>query len=1224
VTAAEFDVFNCNLDGISLIEASAGTGKTWNICGIYLRLLLEREFDVQQILVVTFTNTATAELRDRIRTRIVDMLACIEGEQQAIDDPFIAGMIGTLEQKHGISRAVMAGRLNLALQNFDEASIFTIHGFCQRALANSAFSSGQAFSLELLPDDSELMTEVVHDFWRRHIAGEGMGPELATWLIQQNLTPDKLVPLLRRELAKPLAKTLWPDDIDQPLNLDSAGIACAYDAAHISWQEHRDTIEDLLLAAKGHINGRNYTPASIAKGRDGFDAYFRCGDPLAVPDKNCDLFSTARLIEKTNANKVTPKHAFFDLAESMLDLREDIGREMERAYLQLIKKLLQEKDAIRQRKKDQRLLAYDDILYNLYAVMESGDYPWMAGSIRQRFPAALIDEFQDTDPLQFSIFNSIYGGAENPVFFVGDPKQAIYSFRNADLNAYLDAQRITTARYTLKQNQRSTKGLIDALNTLFSANPKTFMLPGLDYVPVALGSKPRKPFLDHSAPHAELQLWMLPKDENGMPVERSLAKNKAAEATAGEIARLLAASRNGEISIAGQALRAADIAVLVRSHAQGSAIRQALAARNIGSVELSQRSVYLSPDAGEIVLVLAAILMPARESWLRAALATEIIGCNAAEIAATSVDSGRLTDYVDRFSEYRTQWLRRGIGFMFRHLLTQEGVSARMLCRPDGERRLTNLLHLGELLHQAAETHDSPEALLRWLQTRRSEEKHGEEAQQRLDSDRKLVQIVTIHKSKGMEYAVVFCPFLWDNVQLPGRGMQGHEYHDDDGKAVIDFRSLSDEETKQIRSRIRQENTAETLRLIYVALTRAVYRCYLLAGCYSRKTRTSLSTSESVGSLLNWLVAGDRTEPQHWPVKDMAPAEIELAWNSLKARCGDHISLMPMPSGAGSRLILEDESQDALTTAPLPSSIPGSWKISSFSGMTLNAVSEIAASDHDVRIQALEILRQPEVRPGELDQDDILLFPRGPDAGNCIHAAFENCDFTDPSGWDQAVENALLYHPQEAGSLKNISQAERHSRLKDMMLRMMNDVTRTYLPGGIRLGDVGLARRMTELEFYLPSSELAPAALNRMLQELGYTIPRLAFGKLQGYLKGFIDLVFEHSGRYYILDWKSNHLGYSCADYREQPVAESMAEHGYHLQYLLYTVALNRYLAQRIPDYDYETHFGGVLYLFVRGIRANWRNAADEPCGVYFHRPDQSAIEQIDAVLAPQTGTASC
>jgi len=1205
--AAELDVYHCDLDGINLIEASAGTGKTWNICGLYLRLLLERGLETQRILVVTFTNAATAELRERIRARIVETQTYLNNKL-AGSDPFVPKLIDELLHRHGLAEADLARRLDLALQTFDEAAIFTIHGFCQRALADTPFAAGLPMAMELIQSDAELRLQVVHDFWRRHIAGDSLPPALAGYLVSQGDHPEKYAGLVKQHLAKPLATRIWPADIDAVDDLDDSTLQALHATAQAAWRAEGGAIVELLLASLDALNANSYHEASVRQGGRDWDAFFQAAAPLAELGDKAGLFNAKIIRKRTKKKFAPPEHPFFDAAERFLELREKFSASLSLARLRLLRSLLREAgDGLRELKRKQRVVGFDDMLFNLYERLANPAYPWLAGSLKARFPAALIDEFQDTDPLQFEIFRAIYGTAETPLFLVGDPKQAIYSFRHADLHTYLRARQQATQEHALDANQRSSAGLLSALNAVFETNKLAFMLPGLDYRPVKFGDKPRKSFVDQSEPRADLQLWQL-HDDTTDPPEKRPARRGVVNATAGEIARLINAAADGKIRIDDQPLRPGDIAVLVRSHAQGSDMKRALAGLRVGSVELSQASIFQTVDAEEVERVLRAILEPGRDRLLRAALATELMGCDAADIEAISHDEARLMRRLVQFNDLRTLWLQRGFGVMYRGFLASERVAERMLGRPDGERRLTNFLHLGESLHQAAETHAAPEALLRYLEAQRLDAAADEAAQLRLESDQNLVQIITIHKAKGLEYPIVFCPFLWD-----GRGAFGSnqgiasEYHDDHGLPVVDLRgdAIDADELAAIKQRIKLEQSAETLRLIYVALTRAVYRCYLVAGCYSTKAFGRLSASESAHSMLNWLAAGAGLSPQDWFAAKLTPADITAAWTALAQN--PHIELTRLPVTAGVMVARAAPQPETLTALVAPARIPRGWRVSSYSGLSHGAVSEQAASDHDARVS--EPIGPV---PAAIEAEDILRFPRGAAAGECIHAVFENLDFSDASSWDAAIAAALLSHPQALPELAENVQMERLTR---MLRRLVDDVTQTELCPGLRLATVTLDRRLSELEFNLPAHSVTPNDLNEALKNLGYRGPRLTFNDLSGYLKGFIDLIFEHQGRYFILDWKSNHLGHTAAAYAAEPISEAMAEHAYHLQYLLYTVALDRYLRRRIDDYHYETHFGGVLYLFVRGVRPDWKTPANSAAGVYFHLPDRRVIDTLNTLL---------
>jgi exodeoxyribonuclease V beta subunit len=1235
------DVFTCELSGIRQIEASAGTGKTWNICGLYLRLLLESRLEVQRILVVTFTNAATAELRERIRQRIVDALAWLHAEQAGAapsgGDDFVERLIARARDVLHLPADVIVARLELALATFDEAAIFTIHGFCQRALADTPFSAQMPLALDLVRDDAGWVAEAANDFWRRRIAADDLDAALAGHLVASKDSPERFAALLKRHLSKPLARAAWPADLDSAQRIPSDELAATHAVAFQIWHDQRAAIEDLLMRSQSALNQVSYKEDSLRAALAGWEELLRGEDGLAALDvvaPKIDLLGAARLAKGTKSKQATPQHEFFDVAQRLLDLRTQATQALAYRRLALLRQLLDEgARAQREAKRRQRVIAFDDMLFNLHDRLTRGDSPWLAGALKTRFPAALIDEFQDTDPLQFAIFKTIYTSttddalAPAPLFFVGDPKQAIYSFRNADLHTYLAAGTHAVARYSLAENQRSSEPLIRALNLLFQANPRAFMLDGLAYQQVAFGKKPRQAFVDTSAPRAPLQVWTLPLADDGEPIFQRDAQAAAVAATASEIARLLAAGRRGEIMLGSpkpEPLAAGDIAVLVRSNAQGTLIRQALTARGVGSVELSQASVFRSSGAEELDRVLTAVLEPARERTLKAALSTELMGYDAGAIAALASDESALLDAVQRFAGWRELWLQRGVGFMLRQWLAAEHVAGRLLARPDGERRLTNVLHLVECLHEAGERHAAPDTLLRWFRSQRVSPDADDATQLRLESDQNLVQIVTIHKSKGLEYPVVFCPFLW-SASRGGRGdgLTGVAYHDDDGHTVIDYghEFLPDARKDDIKQRLKLEDSAESLRLAYVALTRAVHRCVIVAGCYRMAGRSPSATASS-RSLLNWLVAGAGHTPGQWFEHKNGAAPIAAAWLALAEQSGGAIGVTPLPNGDAVTLAGERLSPDTLAALPPPRSLPPGWRIGSFSAIAHGAAHDRSGIDHDLRVIESPTPASADDAPAFVPaDDDPLHFPRGPAAGEAIHQAFENLSFPHPSTWPAAIAGALgklrtMGVPDEPGP-------DGPAVRERMLARLIDGTLTTPLPLGtatpLRLADLPDARRLVELEFHLPAHRFDANALNDTLAAQGYAVPRLSFATLRGFLKGFIDLVFEHEGRFFILDWKSNHLGDTPAHYGQPAMAAAMRDQGYHLQYLLYLVALERYLRRRIAGYDPERHLGGAVYLFVRGVRPDWHDAQGAPTGVFFHRPAAVTIARLSA-LFDETG----
>ncbi len=1261
------DVFKVPLGGVRLIEASAGTGKTWAICGLYLRLLLEQQHTVQQILVVTFTNAATAELRERLRKRLVETLAGLRataqpaGDELSAADPFVADLLASLRAQ-GADDALLDQRLALALQSFDEAAIFTIHGFCQRALADAPFAAQMPMVQDLLADDSAVLAEAVHDFWRLRVAGGGAGggaeggadAALSAHLLAAGDSPERWVRLLKRHLARPLSRQLWPADIDA--QTDRAALDQAYRqalaAARAAWPSQRSAALATLHQALPQLHATYYKPSTLQDSVSAWDALLTAPGVLAEQPTALALMGTATLQRRTKKGLTTPVHPFFDTAQALLDAQATSGRALQLARLRLLRDLLQDgAERQRQAKRAQRVVAFDDMLANLHQRLLDPAAPGLAAALRQRFPAALIDEFQDTDPLQWAVFRAIYAGSEAtvdgvapPLFLVGDPKQAIYSFRHADLHTYLQARSQAMAINTLDQNQRAVGPLIDALNRLFGQHGQAFMQPGLHYHAVREGAKPKPVLVDSTEARAALQVWTLPRQRSG-PLHKAEARQRAAATCAGEITRLLTEGRAGRITLGAAALAAGHIAVLVRSHAQGSVMRQALAARGVASVELSQASVFQGPDAEDLERVLAAMLQPGRDGLLKAALATRWHGLAAHQIDALAADERDWLAQVQAFAGYGALWRQRGIGVVLQHWRHAAQVAQRLLAAPDGARRLTNVLHLGELLHQASAGQPSPEALLRWLQTQRDAPRGDDATQLRLESDQHLVQIVTIHKSKGLEYPVVFCPFLWDGRGASNSdGLDGVPGHDDDGRAVVDFRRGLDAgfDEPGAKAQARLESAAEMLRLVYVALTRAVQRCYLVAGSYTTQAFGRSSSTESARSLLNWLVLGAGLQGSDWfnpKRKPATPAEIDTAWATLAdGAAPGALAVAPLPAAGLQPLPPADDDQVPLQALQPPSPLPRGWWIGSYSSLAQGAdagprsvpgaepdstLQARAGADHDAAVQADDAPTPAADTDTALPADDLCRFPRGTLAGECVHAAFELADFSDAHTWPAAIDQALQrYGPtrSETGTPGTPTTPGSVDRpLAAMLQRGLADVLATPLPVGtatpLLLHSLGPHQRLNELEFHLHAPQLSANALTRCLAAHVYPAPRLGFGQLHGYLKGFIDLVLQHDGRWFIVDWKSNHLGETPADYTTHRLEQAMTAHHYQLQSLVYSLALQRWLQQRLPGYQHDQHFGGALYLFVRGLRPGWRQADGSPCGLHFHRPTAAVLNQLSSLL---------
>jgi len=1253
------DVFTCALAGVNQIEASAGTGKTWNICALYVRLLLERDLNADQILVVTFTKAATAELHERIRGRLAELARAIEIDGQGADlegelyaDPFVAQLLETTLGPGGLDRELAGKRIRRALSTFDQAAIHTIHAFCQRALQEAPFAAAMPFAFEMAADDASLRFELAAQFWRERIEPVAAAyPAFAAWLVARGANPLELDTQLVRRLKKPLAELRWGASGTTPPTVeteaDGGNAAQAhFDAACALWREQRERIERVLDDAQASLKQTTHKREAVRAALAAWSRYFAEGDCHAPPPREALKLTATALAKATKVKFAPPDHPFFVLADTLASASEASEQTHRLRWLGLLALWLdQAPPALAAMKRTRRLASFDDLLANLHGALIA--HPWLAQTLRARYPAALIDEFQDTDPLQFAIFERIFAspgsdGQAGPLFLVGDPKQAIYSFRAADLHTYLAARHAATARYTLAVNQRSTAPLVDACNRVFRANPSAFVLEGLDYTPVRAAQRSRAPLLDDADPartqgaDGALRVWMLPSGDAAL-LKRD-AQRQAAEACAAEIVRLLRGAREGRVALGETALAPADIAVLVRTHKQGSLMKRVLAAWGVGSVELAQSSVFATLDAEQLERVMAAVDAPGDLRRLRAALAADWFGLDAHALArlAQLADSpaqahaDEATAWVERFSRYRSLWLERGFAAMWRVMMRELGMGDRLIAGRDGERRLTDVNHLAELASARAAVHPGIAPTLRWLAAERARG-GGEEAQLRLESDRDLVQIVTVHKAKGLEYAIVFCPFLGDGARPAGghpRLPDAREYHEDEeedapagARAVLHYGCEGNEAEQAERDAAREE-AAERARLVYVALTRAVHRCYLVAGLYL----SSRSTKESRRSVLNWLVAGDGRPFEAWSDDPPDEAALYAAWAAL---ADGPVSLAPLPSPERRvPLARATPSSRRFAARRLRRTLTQTWRIASFSSLAASAarptsetVDDEPRPDHDALAATLEdtqaaaepvwpsLFAIPARTAAELlAADDILAFPRGAAAGECLHRMFELADFSDPQTWPAAIERALAERPVAADG-------ETAARLPAMMARLIADVTASELAPGLTLMALDPARRLNEWPFLFASPALDLSALRRLLVRYGYPDIALESATLAGYVKGFIDLVVEHEGRFWIIDWKSNHLGIHPADYGAAGLEAAMAHHAYHLQALLYTLALHRYLKARQPRYDYDAHIGGYAYLFVRGVRPSWRDAA-APAGVYRRRPARALIDALDALMS--------
>jgi exodeoxyribonuclease V beta subunit len=1177
--------------GVAVIEASAGTGKTFALAGLVLRLLLEPDGaapppGIDQLLVVTYTNAATDELRERIRARLRSATDAFErgATDDALEQSLLTRFAGADE------RAQAGQRLQDALTLFDQAAIFTIHGFCQRVLRDRAFETDSLFDAELAADNSDRLREVAFGFIRQQLAGAE--PGLVASGLAQLLTPELLLATARA--VQPHTEfTVSPE----PGESTADRLVAARTALLEFWRTHRAEVGALFGGGRANPTFKaDFNKDSFAAEVEALRERLERGESwTADTAKLLDALSLADAHAAVLAKpKQAPNFAFFEAVQAVLDARQSLGRELQARFaLELHARLA----AAQQRAKTQ---SFDELLRRTDAALAGGSGPELAATLRRTYRAALIDEFQDTDPLQWRIFARLFAdsGAGHRLRLIGDPKQAIYGFRGADVATYLTARESVSpdARTTLGTNWRSEAKLVAAVNQLFGNHPQPFANPRIEFAPVAAASQAEAHALRDPSATAPLQLWLLGQGYDDKTIAKEPAGELARAAIVAEIERLLG---DPNVTLGGARVRPRDIAVLVPLNREALELQDALRRRGIPSVLQAAESVFASDEVATVESLLDALESPHSPSLLRRLLATPARGFTLADFARLDTDADFAADVAEAFARHVQNWQRRGFAAAFRGWLEGEGVRARLMARPDGERRLTNLLHLGELLHAAEQAGHTGTALSRWLADQKSADAQAvDDTEMRLESDASAVRLVTIHKSKGLEYPIVFCAFLW-------RGVEPSKNRERDplvvrravGGPLIDLAGYRDSTHREAYA---ADMLQEHLRLLYVALTRARNRCYLLTGPIS-----GLETSA-----LGWLLHARSPAGE---IPDLAALSARLQELPLPAMRAE---LQTIADQSGGTIALADtlpalgEHGGGWAEAPLPLAGPREfhrsgfdrWAIQSYSGLIAGAAEE--APDHD----AVELAAEP-AEAEELDE--FARLPRGTTLGTCVHEVFELMDFTGSrETWTPLVETSLRRHqlPVELWRDTTLRLLER------VMTAPLNADGNTF-----RLCDVPPGRRINELEFFLPLRGFNVPALQQAFARHAVDVPvadwptrvaDLGFEAGDGFLHGYVDAIVEHAGRYYLLDWKTNWLGPAAAAYTAATVNRAMRGGFYVLQYHLYAVALRRYLRLRRPEADFATAWGGVFYAFLRGI-----DPAQPGQGWFFHRPSDALLDELEHAL---------
>jgi exodeoxyribonuclease V beta subunit len=1210
------------LNKTCLIEASAGTGKTYSIANIFLHAVLSG-IPVEQILVVTFTEAATKELRSRIRANIVKALDCLK-EHKSSDETLLAIIFELFAE---VDEKTKLELLETALLNIDQAAIFTIHSFCQRMLTENSFESKIAYGAELLTDTSELIQELAENFWRDNLLNISEADKVIYGdikfddivLLTKELVRYHDVEVVNNELEEPSA--IPP--VDEELNRKYETIIAESKAwlAKFETADLKITILELFRAIQTDCNKAYRTDLEIK-----LDKLVMA---LKAQSSSNVQFFTQERIDKNAIGKKSlnngirpPKHELFAFCDCYLAvlkskkaadtaIAEALANNQKTARIKLYNRLNRYiKIKFNQLKAERNVLTFDDLLVRLYEALaaekKSTSRP-LTALIRAKFSLALVDEFQDTDNIQYEIFNILFGAKDGKhgFFMIGDPKQSIYKFRGADIFSYLTAKKNADEQFTLNTNYRSEPSMVNAVNELFKIKgDETFAFapkadqPGIVYEAVEHGARKAR-LIDPGGNSKPLQFWLV-NDYNDKFAERKIARNIAME-----IIRLIDVDQASFAD--GRLLNPGDIAILTNTNKQAALVKNILAESKIPAVIQNSLKIFESWEARELQLWLNAIVNPI-ERHIRPLFITNLLKQSVEQI--DEVQDQDILALTEELTLLNKLWQANGFFSIFLRFLHQHQVQEQALTLLNGERIMTNYIHLAELLHKyELKNGRGIEKILSYLAAQIDDSDDDDEYMQRLESDDRAVKIMTIHKSKGLEFPIVFCPFLWNNAITKGEGKQKiFLFNKATADGYIQQMDLGANKAESTTNRLlaRSETVAEHIRLMYVATTRAANRCYLPIAEINKTAMSVLAyiftpydldnviknTPQQVGAklapLLNDIIANISQFTANGVGED-PPGNIGLT------RCDDEPVVIPQLKKRDTGVVMNLEAKN-FTQKNLYK-----WGVGSFSSLIKN---------------------QPYHHEKTALGPAVFSLPKGKVFGLAVHAIFQNY-FTLGKQDFYADLAKNLEAPLKVESYFRSANTEIRQERFATAQQMINNVLKSSIKvadDDLVLGDITPNNAKAELSFFYKINKISPGLLKELfathgieeLEEFQETLESLNFSLRQGYMNGEIDLLFRHNGKYYILDWKTNHLGSQTADYSPAALLTNMAKHYYILQYHIYTLAVHLFLKQQLVDYDYNKDFGGVLYIYTRGVNCNGD-------GVFFNKPAQTLIEQFEQEVVGST-----
>jgi exodeoxyribonuclease V beta subunit len=1123
-----FDVLTVPLEDKNLIEASAGTGKTYSIAILALRLLVEKNIPINKILMVTFTNAAVAELEHRVRMFINMSRVYINGKP--IADTTI---ISILDQGIAIlGPDVVKERIQNAYLLLDEINIKTIHSFCQQSLNEFAFESKQTFGAELITDRNPIIEQYFNIVWRNKITTLPLA--LFNYIDVTNLRKYALE-IISKSLEGMQYNTLIKyNDI-------TATFESLYDwDAYISdFNSNKNFYKNEL---KNYVENNPATYLTILKSNKPTKSKYVI---KALEQGGWELFW-----EKLNTYK--DEYIIPILKFVALDNIEDIIYELYNKQIKyvlldiVIQYLLQHvSEQVTAHKKKANILLYNDLIEKLHHAVVKENNILLIQKLNAQYDAVFIDEFQDTDKAQFEIFQKLFD-QHTILFFIGDPKQSIYAFRKADLNTYFEARKFVDNYYSMNTNFRSSATFIASMNDFFKPSESfdTFlsksMSGDMDYVAVA-----------SPQPNRKGELYYKGKPTTALALQINVNKNELDEILAVDIYNLI---HNEEyyIYIDGEkrAIKYSDIGILIRNNREGKPIKAALMKMRIPVVICDEFSIF-EAEASKAMYDLLKATFTLHPHDAKRALASILF-----DFEIHTLHTIDVVPFIQQLELVKELWSRSGISTAILQLMQVLGIE-QMLLKKNELGILSIIKQLTEALHeQYYYNRLCPEEILDWMARGLSGEfSKMEKYKARLESDEEAVQIVTIHSSKGLEYPIVFAPYLSFNDEADLSRIKVLSFRDNSSNYWVSLASqLNTQQKELVNNQIAQENR----RLLYVAITRAVYQCFVYVPAAS---------SSSKPPVLNQIVE----------MREAHPSEhIDITTERLIA-VPEHFRSISSPYSKLNTIIVPPT--DAYGT---------NWALLSYSRMA----------------QHLELYKYERQSIFDIDYDNFIfkLLKGGTATGTFLHTILEKVDFSYNETWTERIQKLVETHilREREMYIKHLPTMLHHIVFADVQV----DGEKVYLH------KVAFNQRINEMEFHFTIKNLKLPALKQALaNRYEVLLNTLTEEYLDGIMQGFIDMIFVQNEKYYILDWKSNNIGYSSEHYSSSKLFEAMSQNNYHLQYLIYTIALDKYLSTRISNYDYDKHFGGVIYVFLRGVRANCSD------GIFTHKPPKEIIEQLKEIF---------